>query len=408
MKTLDRPQGTGLAVPAPVQQIQLHPIFSKGLLVEDNWWVQPEPETKGFFRRHWLFLLTVCIPVALAAVYYGLVATAQYESEAQFVVRTAARSDSANLASLLQNQKISRASDETFAVADYIVSRDSLRALLDNNHLRQVISHPEADFLSRFPNLFTEDNFEALYRYFRNFVDVKINSDSGIATLKVRSFNSRDSRAMAIALLANSQDLVNKLNERVYNDSLRLANKFVDEETAKLSDAERQLTEFRNGENVIDPGKESTAALSNLSKQMGALLQAESSLSQEIAQAPQSPHIPGLRESVLALQKQVDTQRAQVSGATGSLAGKLGTFENLMIERELAARGLAAAQSRAIAARQDNEQQQYYLETVVEPNQPDVAAFPRRFVNVLLVLGVSGCIFGIMRVLLTNMREHQA
>ena len=64
------------------------------------------------------------VPVVLAILYFGFIASGQFVSEARFVVRTSSHNDVGNLASLMQNQKISRASDETFAVADYLKSRD--------------------------------------------------------------------------------------------------------------------------------------------------------------------------------------------------------------------------------------------------------------------------------------------
>jgi capsular polysaccharide transport system permease protein len=390
-----------------ISEIKMEPLLSKGELVLDNWWERPEPKKEPFFRRHALFLLTFCLPVALAVLYFGFIASKQFESEARFLVRTTSHGDTANLASLMQNQKISRASDETFAVSDFIQSRDALKDLVANADLRSILSRPGADFLNRFPNFYSADKMEALYEHFSHFVDVHVDSESGIATLRVRAFTPDDAQKLAAALLRDAENLVNRLNARVFVDTLRLANATVEEERAKFVDVENQLTQYRNAQNVVDPGKESAVALDRLGKLMGSLMQNESSLSEEIAVAPLSPQIARMRDAVSSLREEIATQRASISGGDKSLVSKFSEFDRLMLDRELAARGLEAALAHAISARQDVEQQQYYLQTLVEPNLPDRAAYPRRALSILFVAGICFCSYWIVRAVLRNIREHQ-
>ena len=79
-----------------------------------------------------------------------------------------------------------------------------------------------------------------------------------------------------------------------------------------------------------------------------------------------------------------------------------------MIDRELAARGLGAAQARLVSARQDLEQQQFYLQTIVEPSVPDQPLYPRRALAIAFVAGIALCAFGVLRSVIDNVREHAA
>lgn len=399
----------GLEATPDSQGLTLLPVYAKGELVVDNWWEAPEPERRSFWRRNRLFIAVFCVPVALACLYFGVIAAGQYVSEAQFLVRTSSQQGGgSNLASLVQNQKISRATDETFAVASYLVSREAVRELVENDALRDVLARPQADFLTRFPNFYSPDNFEALYRHFLKFVALKVDSESGIATLTVNAFSPEDSRRLADAMMLDAEKLINRLNMRLFDDTLKLAQKFVDEERAQLVDVERRLTDFRNAENVVDPGKESVAALQELGKLTSALMIAESGLSQEIAEAPQSPHIEPMKQKVEALRTQVAETRDRISGDKSSLASKLNDFDQLMIDRELAARGLGAAQARLVSARQDLEQQQFYLQTIVEPSVADQPLYPRRWLDIAFVAAIALCAFGVLRSVIDNVREHAA
>ena len=84
--------------PDPViQEIRLEPVASKGELVAGDWWEPAEPQHIPWWRRYWMFIVLVVVPMALASLYLGLIASDQYVSEARFIVRTSARDDAGNL-----------------------------------------------------------------------------------------------------------------------------------------------------------------------------------------------------------------------------------------------------------------------------------------------------------------------
>ena len=96
-----------------------------------------------------------------------------------------------------------------------------------------------------------------------------------------------------------------------------------------------------------------------------------------------------------------------MSGAHSSLATKFSEFDQIMLDRTLDSKSLELALDQLQKARRDLEQQQYYLQTVVEPNLPDQAAYPRRILNILAVAGICFCGYSILRARLTNVVEHQ-
>lgn len=391
-----------------ITEIELEPTYSKGELVPDKWWEPPHPKQVSLFQRHWLFGVVVGLPLFVATIYLGLIAADQFTSEARFIVRTSAQAGVGNLASLMQGQKLSRATDETYAVSDYLTSRDAMRALLQYHHLRDIFSRPQADFLNRFPNAFSRDNDEELYRHFQYFISVNTESESGISTLRVRAFTPGDARDIATALLQNGESLVNRLNSRAYADALRFATQLVEEQKAKVLEIEDQLTKFRNEQRVIDPNKESAAALENVGKMMSDLMALEAGLNEQIAVAADSPSIPPLLEKIHSYGDEIAKQRAQIAGDNASLAGKLAAFDNLILDRELAAKGLEAAVVHLIGARQDAEHQQLYLQTIVEPDLADESLYPKRVLTLLAVLGLSLCVYWIAKAFIESVLEHEA
>ncbi|MDH7794327.1 MULTISPECIES: hypothetical protein [unclassified Beijerinckia] len=394
--------------PLVVRQIELRPLESRGYLTPiDEIWVEPKPQS--FFRRHALFLLTVVVPVFLAFVYLFFIASDRYVSEARFIVRTSSGgSGLEGLASLVSTQGMSRANDETFAVNEYIMSRDAADLLIARNGLRDVLSRPEADIFNRFPNFFTRDSKTKLYKQYENMVTAEIEGSTGISTLEVTAFRPEDAQVLAQALLKYAEELINRLNERAHRDALRYAKSIVDDSKSDFVQLERRISEWRNQSGTVDPGKESIAGLEQIGKMSMELATMEASLAQTIAVTPANPSIPAMREKVTSYRNTIDKLRQSIVGNDASVANKLAAYEQFTVEKEIAGKAMAAAELNYLKARQDAERQQLYLQTIVEPNLPDQHTYPRRFLYLLGVIGIFGLIYMIIRSLTQIAMEHSA
>ena len=209
-----------------------------------------------FWRRWYDFPLLVLLPVAMASVYLFVIASDRYVSEMKYVVRSGgsgAANDAFGVASLVQSQGLSRAPDETYVVNAYVKSRDIVRLLVDHNNLRDVLDRPEADLITRFPNFYSRDNFEHLYKHFQHVVDVSLDESSGITTLRVFGYRPDDAQNIATAVLNYAEALINVLNDRAHDDAMRYAQMIVDKARDKTAEVEANLTVFRNTHGTVNP-----------------------------------------------------------------------------------------------------------------------------------------------------------
>jgi capsular polysaccharide transport system permease protein len=170
-----------------------------------------------------LFILCVILPTLLAGLYFGVWASERYVSEASFVVRTASKSGGAGLGGFLQMTGIVRSQDDAFTVHEYMTSRDAVNELGRQLPLREIFGRPEADFLARFPSVLYGSTDEELYLYYQKMVEVIYNSTTGISALRVQAFRPEDAEHLSRALLTLSEELVNRLNARIVNDAITLA-----------------------------------------------------------------------------------------------------------------------------------------------------------------------------------------
>jgi capsular polysaccharide transport system permease protein len=395
------------AEPPRVEEIELQPVHAKGELVVDNWW-QPDhaPEVVPFHRKYRLELLTLALPIAFGVLYQVVIAAPRYISESEFMVRTLGSSDMGNIATLLTDQKVTRASDETYAVSAYMTSRDAVDALVRNDRLRDALASPQADFINRFPNFYTRDTRERLYWHFQDFVDLSVSSESGIAKLDAVAFTPQDALALNKGMLRNAENFVNKLNTRIFADSLNLAAAEVEALKTKFTEIEARLTAYRNTQSVLDPNKEVADTLTRIGALMTKLSQAESEMAQTTSLTPRSPQLASLASQATALRDQIATERARMAGDRGSLAGKFAEFDRIVLDRTLASKQLEAALAQYDKSRADATRQHFYLQTVVDPEAPDMATRPRRLINIAAIAALSLCFYSIARAILKNIREH--
>ena len=218
-------------------------------------------------RINLIFALTVLVPTGIAIIYYGLIASDIYISESRFVVRSPQRqSQTGLLSSLLSGTGFSRSQDDAYSVHDFIKSRDALKALDDQLGLRKKFSAGEVDFLNRFGALDRDTSFEALQKYYQKRVGVDADSTSGISVLQVNAFSADDAKKMNELLLAMSEKLVNQLSDRGREDILRTSLAEAAEAEKKAKAAAFALAAFRNQNGVVDPERQTTIQLQQMSK----------------------------------------------------------------------------------------------------------------------------------------------
>lgn len=351
------------------------------------------------------FLAVVVLPTLVAVIYFLLIASPRYVSEARFVVRTPAKEQPSALGAALSGVGLSAGTSDAFAVHEYLQSRDSLAEIDQKLNLRSMYGRPGIDAFSRLPAPFQDQSFETFHKGFSHYVTVGYNSSNGISTLRVEAFTPRDAQLINSALLEAGERLVNRLNERAATDAVTEARRSVMENEARLLDAQKRLTAFRNEERFIDPARTAQAAgdlIGELTIQL-ATLKAERA--QVAADAPNSPQLPFLDSRIRAFAQQIAAEQSKIVGDADSLAPKISTYERLTLEREFADKLLAQATAALDSAQADVRRQRLYLDRIVSPNLPDASTQPRRLLSILAVLASTLVFYGLAVLVWAGLRE---
>ena len=357
-----------------------------------------------------LWVMIILSPSILAAIYYGLIASDRYMSEARFVIHTASKPSGAlgGLTALLQLAGLERSQDDAFAVRDYLTSRDGLRELNARLPLRPRYGVADADFIARFPSLLYGPSDEAFFRYFGTMLTAVVNTTSGLTTLRVQAFRAEDAHQIARTLLDLGEEQVNRLNVRIQQDALRLAATELARAEERRITTQIAVTAFRARELTVDPTKESAGIIGMIGRLSSELADARMAIDQTRASSPNSPQLLSQQQRVDAINRQIKLQRLQVAGDANGLADKIERYERLLLEDEFAIRALAQTTISMESARIEARRQQLFLERVVEPGLPDEAIMPQRWAMVGTVFGFNVIGGLIIFLLVTGVREHAA
>ena len=354
------------------------------------------------------FWAVVGLPTLIAGVYYFAIASDLYLSEAKFIVRSPKQVQTSSIGALIQSTGLARAIDDTAVVEDFIMSRDAVRRLEQENDLRAVLSRPEGDFVTRFPGVLRRSDFEALFRRYDLFVSVETDHTSGVTALRVKAYRPEDAQTIARALLNYAEQLVNELNERARKDTLGTARREVDRAQEQISQIQSQLTAYRVQQNMLDPKSASTGVLELIGQMNAAQATARQQLGELLKNSPNSPQIPLVQTRIGSLDKLIAEERAKLTGETNSVVATLTEYERLALDRELAEKALASAFTSLEAARLEAQRQQLYLEAIAQPNLADYPLYPKRVVSFGMVLASCLLAYGIIWLLVVSAREHAA
>lgn len=361
------------------------------------------------FSRGWVFFTVVVLPTLIMAFYLLFIAAPQYVSETHFLVRGKSMNSSAlgGMSSLLEGGH--GGSQDTYAVQDYMISRDALRMLVQQVNIKAIFNRPYADFYAKFPSFFTRNDFESFYNFYQNHIKAQLDAETGISHLTVRSFSAEDSQHIAQALLSAGERLVNEMNDRQRYNTLHAAQIELIDTLKELHDTEMKLASYRYTNEIIDPMKQAIPM-------MGTELSLETTLSMIEAEkkqlditTPSSPLRKVYEQRIASIKAQMQKAQSHITGkgmGTPSLIPKLLGYDELTIRKAIIEKKIVAETNALEMAKAQADRQMLYVTVVAQPNLPDYPVYPRNIVFLLITFFTALGIYITGKLLVSGAREH--
>lgn len=345
-----------------------------------------------------LFVLCFVLPVAAGALYFGLIASDRYVTEARFAIRPAigsadkATPDSVGTSSGVPNQMVAQ---DTLITYEYIGSRPMLETIEAQLPIREWFSRDSIDYFSRFD---PEKPVEKFIRYWKRRVGIEVESNSGIMSLTVEAFDPAESLAIAQAVMKEAERMVNDLSVKAREDA-------VAESTRELRLAEERMTkirvavrDLRNRDGVLDAQKANEANIKVVSELRAARINLAVQLA--IGQrdlGPEARRIIDIKQQI----RDLDDNIARIERASASqdpeqkrlLSDALTRFEALENDRKNAEKYYqqvltASERARIIASRQIE-----FFSPIVQPVKAQSSTEPRRILMISLITAGAAVLF---------------
>lgn len=361
-----------------------------------------------------LFVVLVAAPTLVAVVYFGLLASNQYISEARFTVSSGAipKMDAVGSVTGVPPMLIVQ---DTQVVTNYIHSRPMVEALQRTIALRDIYSSSAIDWWARFRS---DKPIEKFVDYWERMSDTTIGFPSGIVSLKVRAFTPEDAKRIADAVVALSENLINDLNDRMRRDTVLASERDMQQAAQDLGRARMQMEIERNAEGLIDVDQTNKAMSDLVAEQQSDLLKAQQEYETQIryvsADAPQmqvlKSRITAMKSQLDQLQAQLTTQNEQTASAVAdkALSGKMTKFAEFDLNERIAEKRYATAAAAVQAARILSERRILYLHEIVAPALPEESKYPRRGLFIGMTLLASLICWGATVAAVSFVRNHMA
>jgi capsular polysaccharide transport system permease protein len=334
--------------------------------------------------RRWLlrsFVAIVAIPSLLSVIYFSLIASNRYVTEARFAVRAGEVTGIDSLATITGLGSLQQAQD-SLIVTDYLKSRAIVEELEKSIGLRQLFSREDIDYVSRFDAAAPIEDLVWYWRWWR--VKTAIEMPSGIISVEVNAFTPADSLKIADSVVALSERLINDMSARAARDLLAQSDLEVKRAEDRLRRARAALRDLRNEEGILDPkaqGEGINRVIETIRLERLKMEQELSTVTRTLSD--QAPQVQILRSRIHAANEQIALLESQLTAPVASVdrtvSRALMRFDELELERQVAEKQYTAALAGLEAARVNAERQKMYLTTFVRPVLATDATYPKRF-----------------------------
>lgn len=363
------------------------------------------------------FLIFVIGPTAFVGWYYYEKATDMYVSESALLFKSGSSGGGGTGLFGALGGGFSTIQDSV-ALQEYMLSRDILERLASEH---DYISHFQSEEIDSWHRLSADANFDEAHSYFKGGLlrsgklSVSFDAAEGIIRLEVTGATPEAAKRFSTAIISYGEELVNSLNERSRNDGVVFAEKKVAEAKQELRDAQGRVAEVQEQLNIFSVEAEAgglQTRILGLEVEIDAI-NGEIAKLQTVAKDPNDSRYVPLRLDLELKTQELEGLRNRLTGGGDETGGP--SMAQLSSELDLARVELTTANLLYTSALNSLEtaiasatSQSLYLETVVQPSEPQKSDKPARLQNTGLVFLISFALYILGLLTISLIREQAA
>ena len=351
-----------------------------------------------------LFVLIFLLPLAAVTVYELQYATDRYHSESKILI-----TQDANTAQTLDLSVIGlpmvASSKDALTLVTFIESLDMAQHLESKLKLREHYSNPDIDWLSRFDQTQSEEQF---LEYLASYLTVSYDIESQLVTVHVQAFQREFAQQMVNTILERSQEFVDKLNAGVTREQTAFFEKQLVAAEGRVKEAKEELLRFQRDNRLFSTDSEAMMVTTNIGTLEKLILEKQGELTTRLKELNESsPTIQLLRTEIETIKQQLAQEKDRLSGTSSAAVSELDSkFREIQFNLEFVTNIYKSNLGQLEQARLEAVQRLKYLVVVTNPSLADSSLYPDRPYIIGTAILVLLIIYFILSLVVAIVREH--
>jgi capsular polysaccharide transport system permease protein len=353
-------------------------------------------------------LATAAVACLVTIVYWSVVASDRYVSEATLIIQRTDLNESKSLdfGALLGGSATTNR-PEQLLLRNYMLSRDMLAKLDAKLHLRTHYSDTRRDPLSR---LWSKDTpQERFYDYYLSRVTVDFDEYAGVLVVRAQAFDPRMAQAITRMLVAEGETAMNDMAHALAQDQVNFIQKQVSDLAARYAATRQAVLHYQNTHGMLAPDDLAAHLNGAIDALQAKRTELQTRRTAELAYlAPQAPGIVELETQIAAVDAQISAERARLTAPTGNtLNSKVEEYQRLQLEagfaQDVYKTALTALERGRVEATRDLKK----VTLLESPTLPEQPVQPRRLYNITVFILMTLLLAGIAHLLAAIIRDHK-
>lgn len=348
------------------------------------------------------------IMIALAILYWGVIASDRYVSEAHVIVQRTdlAGGQTFDFSSILSGASGNSRADQLL-LRDYLLSLDMLNKLDAGLDLRTHYTGWRRDPLSRM--WFKDMDQERFHQYFLSRVSVEFDDYSGVLVIKAQGYDPKTAQAITAMMVEEGERTMNELAHRLAQEQVTFVEKQLAQAAQKLQQARSAVLAYQNQKGMVAP--QNTAAslagtIDRLDIQRTELQARRSTLLGYLA--AKAPAVVELDMQIEAIERQMEREKARLAAPGGkTLNATVEEYQQLEMEAQFAQDVYKTALVSLETSRVEATRTLKKVSVLQRPTLPQYPMEPRRIYSITVFILVTLLLAGVIHLLAAIIRDHK-
>lgn len=367
---------------------------------------KPRARQGGFLRRP-IFALAA-IACLLAALYWGLIASDRYVSQAHVLIQRTdmAGGQSMDFSSLLTGGGGSNKPDQML-LRDHLMSVDMLRKLDEQLGLRAHYSSSEHDFLSRMWS--AEPTIEEFHRYFLSRVSIEYDEYAGVLVIRAQGYDPQTAQAIARMLVEEGERKMNALAHDLASEQVAFLEKQVEALAERAIAARQKVLAFQNQNGLLSPQGTAESLAGVVNKLEGQLTELRARKAALLGYlAPTAPGVVEIDLQIDAVEQQIKKEQQRLASPKGKALNRaVEEFQRLELEATFAQDMYKTALVALEKGRVEATRTLKKVSVLQSPTLPEYSLEPSRIYNTIVFVIVALLVAGVVHLIAAIIRDHK-